>query len=129
MITELLESLGIQFEWIWGGCKDPINAVARFIGTPDKRVLVMNSEVGGTGTDGLQDVARYLVFYESPTSPITRKQVIKRVHRSGQKHRTFIYDLIIKDSIDIRVLDFIAEGHDLHAALIDGKVFNKQLLL
>ena len=129
MITEMLDELKIGYEWVWGGTKDKVAALHRFLTDRSKRVWVMNSEVGGTGTDGLQDVVRYLVFYESPTSPITRKQVIKRVHRAGQTKRTFIYDLIIKKSIDIRVLEFIAEGNDLHRALVDGGSNIKQLLL
>lgn len=129
MITKRLEKLGIGHEWIWGGSRDPIAAASRFIEDPKKRVLVMNSEAGGTGTDGLQKVARYLIFYESPASPRTRQQVIKRVHRTGQRHRTFIYDLIIQTSIDVRVLDFIAEGRDLHAELVEGKFEPKKSLI
>ena len=89
----------------------------------------MQSEVGGTGTDGLQDVARYLFFYESPTSPITRRQVIKRISRSGQLKRTFVYDAIIKNSIDIRVLEFISQGRDIHEALVEGRVHTRNSLL
>ena len=129
MITEMLDELKIGYEWVYGGTKDKVAAKDRFIADLSKRVFVMNSEVGGTGTDGLQDVVRYLVFYESPTSPITRKQVIKRVHRSGQSKRTFIYDLTIRGSIDKRVLDFIAEGNNLHDALVAGHLNVKQLLL
>jgi len=129
MITDMLTEMKIGYEWVFGGTKDKVAAKNSFLRDRNKRVFVMNSEVGGTGTDGLQGVARYLVFYESPTSPITRKQVLKRVSRSGQKKRTFIYDLIMKGSIDKRVLEFIAEGNDLHSALVDGKGKAKQLLL
>ena len=129
MITEMLDEMKIGYEWVYGGTKDKVAAKNRFINDRSKRVFVMNSEVGGTGTDGLQEVVRYLVFFESPTSPITRKQVIKRVSRSGQKKRTFIYDLIMKKSIDKRVLEFIKEGNDLHDALVDGALNIKQLLL
>ena len=129
MVADMLDELKIGYEWVYGGTKDKVAAKDRFIADRNKRVFLMNSEVGGTGIDGLQDVTRYLVFYESPTSPITRKQVIKRVSRSGQGKRTFIYDLILKKSIDIRVLEFIAEGNDLHKALVDGGAKVKQLLL
>lgn len=129
MIADMLTRLEIGFERVYGGTKDKVAAKDRFIADPIKRVFLMQSEVGGTGVDGLQDVARYLIFYESPTSPITRKQVIKRVHRSGQLRRTFIYDLVIASSIDVRVLSFISEGLDLHTSLVDGHSNVKQLLL
>jgi SNF2 family DNA or RNA helicase len=129
IITDKLKELGIDYEHVWGKSKDDIKAVERFKTQPNKKVFVMQSEVGGTGTDGLQDVARYLFFYESPTSPITRRQVIKRISRSGQLKRTFVYDAITKNSIDIRVLEFIQQGRDIHEALVEGRSKSTSLLL
>lgn len=129
IILEKLIELKIGYEWVWGGSRDDSIALDRFITDPSKRVFLMNSESGGTGTDGLQGVARYLFFWESPPSPITRRQVIKRLDREGQKKRTYIYDIIVKDSIDIHVLDFIAEGMDLHEVLINGNGKAKNILL
>ena len=82
----------------------------------------MNSESGSTGVDGLQEVCRYLVFFESPVSPITRKQAIKRVHRPGSSRKVFIYDLIMQNSVDVRILDFIEEGRNLFEALVNGQI-------
>jgi SNF2 family DNA or RNA helicase len=129
MIAEKLTELGIDYEWVWGGSKDDIKAVERFKSQSSKRVFLMQSAVGSTGVDGLQDVARYMVFWESPTSPITRRQAIKRISRSGQLKRTFVYDLIIKNSIDIRVLEFIQQGRDIHEALVEGRSKSTSLLL
>ena len=129
IIEERLTKLGIGFESVRGGTKDPVAAVTRFKQDPSKRVFLMNSEAGGTGTDGLQAVARYLVFYESPTSSITRKQVIKRVYRAGQQYRTFVYNLMLKGSIDKKVLDDVNEGRDTHETLVNGKFNVKSFLL
>jgi SNF2 family DNA or RNA helicase len=129
IITDRLTELGIGFRWVGGGSKDKIATVNRFITDNSKRVFVMQSSVGGTGTDGLQAVARYLVFWESPSSPITRKQVIKRVSREGQKYRTFSYDLIVVNSIDVKVLDGVAEGIDIHERLVEGRGKQKHWLL
>lgn len=128
LITKRLEEMGYGYEWLHGGSKDPVNAVRRFLTDPGKKAFVMNSESGGTGTDGLQKVARYLIFYESPVSPIARQQVLKRVHRPGQQHRTFIYDLVMEQSIDLRILTMIAEGQNLHAAVVGGRIPAKALL-
>lgn len=128
LITEALKDLKIGYDWLYGKTKDPKQCVTSFKTNPDKRVLVMNSEAGGTGVDGLQAVSRYLVFFESPPSPLTRKQTLKRVHRPGQTRRTFIYDLTIKKSIDVRILDFIKEGNDLHSGVVDGS-FNVSALI
>lgn len=129
LITQRLASLGIKYEWLHGGSKDPVNAVRRFVADPECRVFVMNSDSGGTGVDGLQKVARYLIFYESPVSPITRKQALKRVHRPGQRHACVIYDLVVAGSVDIRILRMIEEGKDLHASIVDGTFDIRQLRL
>lgn len=122
MITKRLKEMGIGYEWLYGKSKDPVGAVDRFLADPDKRIFVMNSESGGTGTDGLQKQARYLVFYESPVSPITRQQVLKRVHRPGQTRQCTIYDLVMEKSVDLKILGFIKEGKDLHTSIVDGSL-------
>lgn len=122
LITDRLDKIGIGYEWLYGGSKDKINAVRRFLADPDKKFFVMNSEAGGTGTDGLQKQARYLVFYESPPSPITRQQVLKRVHRPGQEHQSTIYDLVYQKTIDQKILVDLREGRNLHERLVDGSL-------
>lgn len=118
MICERLASLKIDHEWFYGGTKDKPGSRRRFLDDPGCRVFVMNSEAGGTGNDGFQKVARYMVFYESPTPVITRKQTEKRIHRPGQKDRVFIYDLSLKRSVDGGILTLLAEGKDLYASVV-----------
>lgn len=122
MIVERIKSMKVGHEWYYGGTKDKSGSRTRFMADPNCRVFVMNSEAGGTGNDGLQKVASHLVFYESPSSPTTRKQTLKRIHRPGQTKRTFIWDLVMDASIDKGILDGIAEGIDLHEKVVNGKV-------
>lgn len=129
LITTRLTEMGIKFEWLHGGSKDKINAVRRFLADPDKRVFVMNSESGGTGTDGLQHQCRYLIFWESPCSPITHQQVLKRVHRPGQERSTVIYYLSMEKSVDVRIAAMVQAGQDLHASLVDGKINGREFSL
>ena len=122
LITERLKAMGIDYEWLYGGTKDKSASRRRFLEDPGCTAFVMNSEAGGTGNDGLQDVARYLFFYETPTSPITRQQTLKRIHRPGQRNRCFIYDLVMRQSTDRGILDDIAANRDLHDSLVAGRV-------
>ena len=121
MLVDSVRSWGYEAEWLYGGTKDKQAVRRRFMEDPDCRVLVMNTETGGTGNDGLQEVSRYMVMYESPTPPDSRKQLEKRVHRPGQRHRTFIYDLILRGTLDQGILDGIAEGTDLFAQVVNGR--------
>lgn len=128
LITERLEELGITFEWLHGGSKDPLGCVRNFKQLPSTRVLVMNSESGGTGTDGLQKVCRYLLFYELPVSPITWRQTLKRIARPGQPHRARILDLSMERSIDQRLIKFNDEGVDLHDKIMNGRFSREDLI-
>lgn len=129
LICERLKKLGIGFEWLYGGTKDPGACRRSFLDDPKKRVFVMNDEAGGTGNDGLQKVASGIYLFETPSSPIARKQVVKRVHRPGQLHRTWCWDAVMKRSCDRGILDGIKEGVDLYDRVVNGKSRYKNLFL
>lgn len=122
LIVERLKAMKIDYEWFYGGTKDKPGSKRRFMEDKRCRVFLMNSEAGGTGTDGLQKVARYMILYETPTSPITRKQTIKRINRPGQPQRTFIYDLTMRRSLDKGILDDLKEDIDLYERVVNSKV-------
>lgn len=122
MISKRLTELGIDHEWFYGGSKNHGAQRRRFMDDAKCRVFVMNSAAGGEGTDGLQKVARYMILFESPTSPTLRQQTIKRVHRPGQPWRTFVYDLVMRRSLEKGILDGIVEGIDMHDRVVSGKV-------
>lgn len=119
IITERLTELGIKHEWYFGGTKDKPAARRRFLDDPDCRAFVMNWQSGGEGTDGLQKVARYMVLYESPSSPKARQQTIKRISRHGQEKRSFFYDLCCRKTIDIGILDEADLGRDLFESVVN----------
>ena len=121
MICERLKAEGVDHVWFYGGTKDKPGARRRFLDDPACRVMVMNSEAGGTGNDGLQKVARYMIFYESPTPPITRKQTEKRIHRPGMTDRAFFYDLVCRKTVDAGILTSLAEGRDLYDDVMRGQ--------
>lgn len=129
MIVDRVKEMGLGYEWYYGGTKDKSASRKRFLTDPKCRVFVMNSEAGGTGNDGMQAVARYLVFYETPPEPISRKQTLKRIHRPGQLRRSFIYDLVMRRSLDKGILEDIAEGNNVYAAVVTGKRNNRGFFL
>lgn len=120
LICEMLKARKIKYERLSGGTKDPIGAKRRFMEDPSIKVFIMNSEAGGTGVDGLQKVAHYLVCFESPSSPTPRAQVIKRIHRSGLQRRAFLIDLAMERSVDVGILDDLEADRDLFESVIKG---------
>jgi SNF2 family DNA or RNA helicase len=102
--------------WIWSGTKDARGDLKRFQTQDGCDIAILQNRVGAYSLDGLQ-VANYQVFYESPVSVIDREQAEARVRRQGQKHKIFRYDLIMKDTLDRRILEFHREGDTLLEAL------------
>ena len=117
-LTEELTKLGLNPIWLWSGTKDSRAELKRFDEDPECRVAVMNHKVGAYSLDGLQRVANYLVFFESPVSVIDREQAERRLRRDGQKHTVFQYDPVVRGSVDRKILHFHAEGEDLMQALL-----------
>lgn len=116
IISDRLIELKIGHARIWGGQRDPIGQLKKFRDDPDCQVLVINVKSGSSSLN-LQ-FANYLIFFEQPDSPIDRQQAEARVWRPGQKNRVFIYDLLVKGTVD----------HQLHAANKAGRALLQELL-
>lgn len=128
MLFDLLKKLKIDFSMIGGVKKDPIKQIKDFK-NGNNRCLLANWK--STAAGGNFQIANYTLFYESPVSPIYRKQCIKRTNRTKQKRKTFYYDLVFskEDSVENKILDSIKTGEDLFSSVIEGKkIFRKTLL-
>lgn len=120
IVAAFKEEFGINLPWLWSGTKDSRATLNRFIDGSSEEVpfCLINNQVGSMSLDGLQ-VANYETFYERPTGVIDYEQAKRRVRRQGQKHRTcFYYDLIVRGTVDERIIEFHNEGRDLFQAVL-----------
>lgn len=120
LIGRHLKKIKEDYIRIYSGTKDKKEALQKFKTDPNCRVALINNQSGAMGLN-LQ-IANYVVFYESPVSPMIRTQAEKRCHRSGQEDRVFIYDLIVRDTVDEQIQDFLKEGRDLMSSIVDGEI-------
>lgn len=108
------EKLG--FVRVYGKTKNKGQLISKFKTNPSTRILLMNSKTGGHGLN-LQ-VANYVMFFESPSDPKLKEQTIGRVDRDGQTKKTFIYDIVVKASIEEEILASIGKGRDLREEIL-----------
>lgn len=108
MITSELKEKCLRVK---AGTEDREGLLDNFKNNPEYRFLVLSSHIGALGLN-LQ-TANYVCFYESPVSPIVRRQAEARVYRTGQAHTTFIYDLYLAGSVEERIREFLKEGKNL----------------
>jgi SNF2 family DNA or RNA helicase len=119
LISQRLKKLKIKHSTLGGQTKNKEKARDTFLKDEKCKIFVVNSKSGGVGLN-LQ-VANYCIFYESPVSPIIRKQAEKRCHRTGSKKTVFFYDIVAQGTVDEKILAYLKEGKDLFEALVEGR--------
>lgn len=112
LISKMLTRQGVTHARLYGGTRDS-KQVIRDFQQGRVQVLVANSAKGGLAID--LPMADYLLFFESPCSPIIRKQAEARPMSRGTKPLTI--DDIVCSNVERRILQYIADGKSLMASL------------
>lgn len=90
----------------------------RFINDPACRFFVGQQRAGGTGLDGLQRVADYMVFYSNDYSALEREQAIARLARTKGSPIVNVIDLMAKGTVDEDVVRCMQTGLDVSEAIL-----------
>jgi hypothetical protein len=117
--TEVVEGLGVGCTVLHGEVpgKDRRALLERFHDDPTCRVF-LSTDAGGTGLN-LQ-VADTVINLDVPWNPAVLEQRIARVHRMGQHRPVQVFNLIMRDSIEERVLRTLDQKRSLFAELFAG---------
>lgn len=91
---------------------------------PSVRFLCMTS----IGSEGLTlTEANHMVIMEPGFTSFTNEQAMGRINRIGQTRPTFVYQLIAKNSVEHRMLQILAEKHDIKKVLLESGI-NTELI-
>jgi superfamily II DNA or RNA helicase len=117
--TEVVEKLGVGSAVLHGRIpgKERRGLLERFRDEADCRVF-LSTDAGGTGLN-LQ-AADTVINLEVPWNPAVLEQRIARVHRMGQHRPVQVFNLVMRDSIEERVLRTLALKRSLFAQLFTG---------
>jgi len=118
-LSEEMDRLGLAVLRLWSGERHQDRVLEAFGQDDRHRVLLANNQAAALSLN-LQ-VANYVFYYESPTSPIIRQQSERRCWRPGQDRHVFYYDFFMRDSIETRILASLREGKDLLADVKAGR--------
>jgi SWI/SNF-related matrix-associated actin-dependent regulator of chromatin subfamily A-like protein 1 len=80
--------------------EDKAFALKQFRSNPDCRIIVLQYNAAGTGTDGLQHCSNCMVMAEPDWSAGTFDQAIGRLHRIGQNELVRVYPIIARETLD-----------------------------
>lgn len=103
LITPELEEKGIKYSYLDGQTKDRAEVVRGFQDGTGGNVFMLSLKAGGVGLN--LTAADYVFLMDPWWNPAVETQAIDRTHRIGQKNRVMAYRIIVKGSIEEKVLD------------------------
>ena len=93
--------------------------LGKFKADPKCRWFVGTAATGGKGINGLQCVSKYVAYYSSDFNLEDRLQSEDRSHRHGQRWPVTYFDLVVRNSVDTRILDALKKKEDLSYEVLD----------
>ncbi len=119
IIKQWLQEEGISFQYLDGSTpvKKRQKAVADFQNGEGDCFLI-SLKAGGSGLN--LTAANYVIHMDPWWNPAVEDQASDRAHRIGQKQPVTIYRLVVKDSIEEKILALHKTKRDLADSLLKG---------
>ena len=101
-----------------GQTRERSREIKRFQEDPDVKVFLLRLKAGGVGIN--LTAADYVLLFDPWWNPAAEQQAIDRAHRMGQKRSVTAYKLIVKDSIEEKILELQNQKKALADEIISG---------
>jgi len=119
IVRKQLDSEGIVYEYLDGQTRDRKARVDRFQTDPKCPLFLISLKAGGVGLN--LTAADYVFILDPWWNPAVEAQAVDRAHRIGQTKRVFAYRLIVKDTVEEKILELQRGKRDLADAIISGE--------
>ena len=116
IVREALDTRGVPYEYLDGRTKDRQARVDAFQQKTETPFFLISLKAGGVGLN--LTAADYVIHIDPWWNPAVEMQASDRAHRIGQERPVFIYKLIMKDSVEEKVLLLQERKRDLVNNLI-----------
>ena len=110
-IREMLDGLGVKYEYLDGSTKDRQDRVDRFNEDESYNAFLISLKAGGTGLN--LTGADTVVHFDPWWNPAVEDQATDRAHRIGQTRVVTVYKLIARDSVEEKILKLSAKKREL----------------
>jgi superfamily II DNA or RNA helicase len=110
-LKEELPNYGFQFRTLSGdmSMKKRAKALSEFQNDPPTTIFLLSMRAGAVGINLTQ--ANRIFLMEPCFNPALEAQAVGRVHRLGQKRSVEIIRLLMKDSVDSRIVEMLEKKH------------------
>jgi len=91
-----------DYSMITGQTPDRAEEIRRFQEEEDVRIFLLSLKAGGVGIN--LTAADYVVLFDPWWNPAAERQAIDRAHRMGQTRKVISYKMIVRDTIEEKIL-------------------------
>ena len=116
-IQQMVEKKRLSYGVVRGGISDRAEQVSRFQNDPDCMIFIGQIQAAGMGLTLTS--ASTMVFYSCDYSMSNFDQAKSRIHRAGQKNNCLYIYLVVRNSIDGKVLKALRDKQNLAKMLVD----------
>lgn len=113
-----LEDSGIRYEYLDGSTKDRQQRVDRFNEDTGIPLFLLSLRAGGTGLN--LTGADTVIHYDQWWNPMVEDQATDRTHRIGQSRPVTSLKLVVRHTIEERILDLQDSKRQLFQQLLEG---------
>ena len=118
IIRKWLDEEKITYEYLDGATKKRQERVDNFNDNKDIPIFLLSLKAGGTGLNLTS--ASTVIIYDPWWNPAVEAQATDRTHRIGQTQIVNSLKLVVKDSIEEKILNLQAEKQKLFDSLIEN---------
>jgi SNF2 family DNA or RNA helicase len=101
-IKSHIEKNKYEYSYIDGQTKNREKEIDNFQKNEKCSLFLLSLKAGGVGINLTK--ADYVILYDPWWNPAVESQAIDRCHRIGQKNKVIVYKMIVKDSIEEKIL-------------------------
>ncbi len=118
LVRTWLDGVGVKYEYLDGATRNRQQRVDEFNNNKDIQIFLLSLKAGGTGLNLTS--ADTVIIYDPWWNPAVELQAADRTHRIGQTRAVTSIKLLVKDSIEERILDLQARKQDIFNNIIDN---------
>jgi len=118
LLTPKLAELGIPYEYLDGSTRDRQDRVDRFNRDPAVPLFLLSLKAGGTGLN--LTAADTVIIYDPWWNPAVELQAADRTHRIGQTRPVTTVKLVMRNSVEEKVLLLQQKKRELFHSLVEN---------
>ena len=116
IVRDRLDAAGTPYAYLDGRTRKRAGVVRRFQEDPDCPLFLISLKAGGLGLN--LTAAEYVYLLDPWWNPAVEAQAIDRTHRIGQTRPVFAYRMVVRNTVEERILELQSAKKELADSII-----------